>query len=131
MRHKILFGLIVSTLFIEKLWKFTPYSEELHHLFLYSDTLISYPTYYWFFCLYLVKLIYIRVWCVFLPQYWMVFNTWFIFQILEVVEFYFAYNEPQIFIYGFGLTVEKFKYVAIVITLTIQLWMSQSQAGRS
>lgn len=133
MKQKLLLGLIISTLFIEKLWKVAPYSKVTYPMFLpYSDTLITKPTYYWFFGIYTIQLIYIRVWYVLLPQYRLIFNTWFIFQMLEVLEFYLTFNEPHIFFLGLGITVVKLKYVGILISTIIQFrWKtSQSQDGR-
>ncbi len=137
MRDLVLIGLVMSTLFIKELWKLEPDSEELLKMFPYSDQLITRQTYYWFFCFYGNQLIIVHSWYEKFDKYSIIFSTWFVFQILEVVEYYYTYNEPQFFIRVFwseelfGLTVVKLKYIAVVTSFFFNIWKtSRYQDGQ-
>lgn len=116
-------GLIISTLFIKELWKFYPYSETVYKMFPYSEQMITKQTYFWFFSFYAIQLIVVASWYYKFEDYRFIFGAWFIFQILEFIEYYFTYNEAHLWFYigqpieenKIGLNVIKFKYFTIVI----------------
>lgn len=129
MKNVFFFGLIISTLVIKELWKLFPYSEVTFKMFPYSEQMITKQTYFWFFCFYAIQLIVVSSWYYKFESYRKIFGVWFIFQALEVIEYYFTYNEPHIWIcfgdhkeeHQIGINIIKFKYVA-VIGLTIRLF---------
>jgi hypothetical protein len=125
-RDAMFVGLIISTLFIKELWKFYPYSDQTFKMFPYSDVMITRQTYFWFFCFYAIQIIVVASWYYKFEEYRLIFGAWFIFQVLEVSEYYFTYNEPHFWIWldrkeenRIGLNVIKFKYIT-VITLSIR-----------
>lgn len=120
-RDAVFVGLIITTLFIKELWKLVPYSEQTFKMFPYSDTLITKQTYFWFWCFYGIQIIIVSSWWYKFEDYRTIFTAWFIFQVLEFIEFYFTYNEALIWFYvgehtegrKIGLNVIKFKYVTV------------------
>lgn len=122
-------GLIISTLFIKELWTFYPYSEQTYKMFPYSPTLITKQTYFWFFCFYAIQLIVVSSWYYKFEECRVIFGVWFIFQFLEVIEYYLTYNEPHLWIWvdlnrehKIGLNVIKFKYLSVGV-LTIRHYL--------
>jgi hypothetical protein len=92
-------------------------------MFRYSDQLIAKQTYFWFFCFYAIQLIVVSSWYYKFEEYRVIFGAWFVFQLLEVVEYYLTYNEAHWWIRvgdeRIGLNVIKFKYVTVT-ALTIK-----------
>jgi len=118
--------LLVSTLFLDKLWKLWPDSTVVFKKFPYSDTLITNQTYVWMIFLNVILLIYIHSWYYKFDEYRVIFGAWFCLQFLQLIEFFLTYNEAlaHIEVSGFliGINVMNIKY-AVIFSLTLhKLW---------
>lgn len=92
------------TLPVSLLWKLHPHAYlpfdqvPWFELFPLSETKITWPTYVSMICNNAVKLMWIYVIWELLPGFRWSINTWFVIQALQFVEFFFTYNETQIFV---------------------------------
>ena len=125
-KDNYLLVLILSTLFIKELWTMFPADSTERSLFPFSDTKITPQTYIWFLCFYAIQLIIIHTWYVKFPEYRLLFAVWFVFQVLEFIEYMLNYNEAKMWFYvgrhQINLNVINFKYVTI-FSLTIRQFL--------
>lgn len=125
MREKFTVVLIVSSLFLKELWTLFPDSLVTYKMFPYSDTMITKQTYIWFLCYYGIWLIIVHSWYYKFPDYRTLFGVWFLFQAVEVIEFYFTYNEALYYLHykqhEIGVNVTNIKYVVLIILTGFEL----------
>ncbi len=119
--------LIVSTLFIDKLWKLFPDSNIVYQMFPYSIVEITIQTYYWMICLNIITLIYIHTWYYKFEEFRLIFGVWFLFQTLQFFEFFFTYNEALAWLeigkHKIALNIMNFKYFTVAsLTLHKLIW---------
>lgn len=109
------------TLPVSLLWKLHPHAYlpfdqvPWFELFPYSETKITWPTYVSMICNNAIKLMWIYVIWELLPGFRWSLNTWFVIQALQFVEFFFTYNETQIFVKFMGHNVEIGLHLAKLI----------------
>lgn len=96
--------MLVLTPLIQALWTLHPDAWlpanqiPVYKMFKFAkDIEISMPTYFFFILRHSVTLIYIYSWGELLPKYKKIFSFWFIIQSVQFVEYFFDYNESQIF----------------------------------
>jgi hypothetical protein len=132
--QKKLIWLLLSTLFIKALWTLhpdallPPNEIPVYKMFKYSDILISKPTYFYFICAHTIMLIYIFVWGELLPRYRKLFVIWFVIQALQFVEYFFNYNEAQLWYFigryklDVDLTLAKMTVLPATFLLYDYIW---------
>ncbi len=117
---------IVSTLFLDKLWKLWPDSTVVFKMFPYSEVEITKQTYVWMVFLNIITMIYVHSWCYKFDQYRAIFGVWFCLQFLQLIEFLFTYNEALVSfeVSGFliGINIMNIKYLTIFSLTLHKLW---------
>lgn len=121
--------LVMFTLPISYFWKLHPHAAlpddqvPWLHLFPYSETVITWPTYISMVCANINKLIWVYAACEMFPKFKWSLNTWFVIQALQFVEFFFTYNETQFFTYLFGHKVELGLHLAkLILPWMVFIW---------
>jgi len=106
-QQKKLIWLILSTLIIRYLWTFHPdnyiYEDPNlipeYKLFPFSDQKISWPSYLFFPCLYVVELINVKVWMNVFGRYKNIFHVWFAILVIQFGEYFLTYNKAQMHVH--------------------------------
>jgi hypothetical protein len=93
---------VLVTLWIKALWTLHPDALlpnadiPTYKMFPFSDILITKPSYFYFICLHAITMIYVFVWGEVFKSYRNLFKIWFIIQAVQFVEYFFNYNEAQL-----------------------------------
>jgi hypothetical protein len=109
--------LIVSSLVLRELWILFPADYTAYKMFPYSEIEITKQTYWSYPLRFASEMMWTAAIYLFIQKFRFFFHVLFVVQFIEIIEYFYTYNEPWFEAFGIpvGITVTKF----IVLTLTI------------
>lgn len=125
--------LIVASLVIRELWILLPADYQVYPMFPYSDILITKQTYWSYPLRFASEMLWTAALYLFFQNFKSFLHVLFLVQFVELIEYFYTYNEPwfETVVFGaeipVGITVSKF----IVLTVTILILCINSYHTRS